>query len=126
MCRPYGAFLRFQQEVEVGVEGEFFGVLHLGLEDFHLVGLADEGEFTVLEQQGRGFADGGDGSLGVDHDIFFQTVVAGLAAVLRVEEVGVVGVDLEGHQTHAVERGRHDDGHVVGGAERGACHVAAA
>ena len=33
--------LRFQQEVDVAAEAVLLGVLHLGLEDFHLVGFAD-------------------------------------------------------------------------------------
>ena len=92
--------LRFQQEIDVTSQSVLLGILHLGLEDFHLVGLADELEFAVFETQGRGLADGGDGGLGVHHDVLLQAVVAGLAAVLRVEEVGVVWVDLERHETH--------------------------
>lgn len=34
-----------------------------------------------------------------------------------VEEIGVVGVDLEGDEAHAGKTGGFDDGHVVGGAE---------
>ena len=42
--------LRLQQEAQVVLQAVLFGVLHLGLEDFHLVGLADEAEFAVLEE----------------------------------------------------------------------------
>lgn len=118
------AVLCFQKEVEVGIEGKLLGVLDFGLEDLHLVGLADERELAVLEEEGGSLTDGSDGGFGVNHDVFLQAVVACFATMLGVEEIGVVGIDLEGDDTHAVERGGHDDGHVVGGAESGASDVA--
>ena len=116
--------LLFQQEVEVVGQGVLLGVFHPGFEYLHLVGFANQREVSVLQEECGGFADGGDGGAWVDHDILLQAVVAGLAAMLGVEEVGVVRVDLERHKPHTVERDGHDDRHVVGGAQSGAGHVA--
>lgn len=40
--------LRFQQKVDVAAEAVLLGILHLGLEDLHLVGLADERVFEAV------------------------------------------------------------------------------
>lgn len=48
VARFMRAVLCFQKEVEVGIDGKLLGVLDFGLEDLHLVGLADERELAVL------------------------------------------------------------------------------
>ena len=80
---------------------------------------------VTLHAQHATLAQTGHIDVVVGGDELLDALFARFAGVSGRIGVEVVRVDLEGNGADGVERGGLDDGHVVGGADRGAGYVAA-
>ena len=79
----------------------------------------------AFDAQQAPFAKSGDIHPGIGGDELLDALLARLAGVAVGMGVEVVGVDLERQEARRGKRRGFDDGHVVGGADRGAGDVAA-